>query len=418
MLAFAPAVDLDTALDLFVQVRNHSIRGAGLSQVLSQSAQPPRAGAPMPRLTCPSAAQPIQKRTAWRVFAAVSLAIALSACGSDADPDCRVGADCASGICNSDGTCAATKDASGGDGSAAFDVAGADGQTKDTLAADSIGGTDTSASQDGAANPDTANPDTAGPDVSSVDSGTTDASVTDTPSNPGVCTPNHDGTVSRSEVALAAGLSAPFLVAKDVTVDLVGSQDADGKPVWDFAKGFAGDTPSKVNTLDVKTLWFGKYFPDATYAVRLSDSSDLIGVFKLTDDALVLLGAASEKDSLLATRVSYDPPVPTLKFPMTQTTQWTAKSTASGTLNGVITAWTEQIDMKVSAYGILKTPMGNFPVLRVEAKTDKILGLFTTTYRSVAFLAECFGVVGKADSAANETQALFTKATEVRRIAP
>lgn len=372
----------------------------------------------MPRLTRPSAAQPIQKRTTGSVFVAVSLAFALSACGSDADPDCRVGADCASGLCNSDGTCAATKDAIGSDGSPAFDVTGADGQTTDTITTDSTGGTDGLAGQDGASNPDTAAPDTASPDISGADSGTTDAAATDTASNPGVCTPNHDGTVSRSEVALAAGLTAPFLVAKDVTVDLVGTADADGKPVWDFAKGFAGDTPSKVNTLDVKTLWFGKHFPDATYAVRLSDSSDLIGVFKLTDDALVLLGAASEKDSLLATRVAYNPPVPTLKFPMTQNSQWTAKSTASGTLNGVITAWTEQIDMKVSAYGILKTPMGNFPVLRVEAKTDKIIGLFTTTYRSVAFLAECFGVVGKADSAANETQALFTKATEVRRIAP
>lgn len=418
MLAFAPAVDLDTALDLFVQVRNHSIRGAVLPQVLSQSAQPPRAGAPMPRLTRRSAAQPCQKHTKSGLFAAVSLAFALGACGSDADPDCRVGADCASGICNSDGTCAAAKDASGSDGSPAFDVTGADGQAKDTTTADSNGGTDTSAGQDGADSPDTAGSDTASPDVASVDSGTTDASVTDTSSNPGVCTPNHDGTVSRSEVALAAGLTAPFLVAKDVTVDLVGTADADGKPVWDFAKGFAGDTPSKVNTLDVKTLWFGKYFPDATYAVRLNESSDLIGAFKLTDDALVLLGAASEKESLLATRVSYDPPVPTLKFPMTQNSQWTAKSTASGTLNGVITAWTEQIDMKVSAYGILKTPMGNFPVLRVEAKTDKIIGLFTNTYRSVAFLAECFGVVGKADSAANESQALFAKATEIRRIAP
>lgn len=61
----------------------------------------------MPRLTRPSAPQPIQKRTTGSVLAAVSLAFALSACDSDADPDCRVGADCASGICNSDGTCAA-----------------------------------------------------------------------------------------------------------------------------------------------------------------------------------------------------------------------------------------------------------------------------------------------------------------------
>lgn len=369
-----------------------------------------------------------------RFFASLSAALvaamALCACGSDADPACRVGADCASGVCNSDGTCAPLKDASGADGLPRFDIG-----SNDSAAGDSGGG---DAGLDGAAGPDAGlDADSGGADstatdatgADSADGGASDSATADLAgadvgdaqpgdSGPSMCTPNHDGTVSRAEVALAAGLTAPFLVAQDVSVDLVGSADSDGKPVWDFAKGFAGDKPTKVVTLDVKTLWFAKHYPDATYAVRLSEASDLIGVFKLTDDALLLLGAASEKDSLLATRVSYDPPVPTLKFPMTQSAQWTAKSTASGLLNGVISAWTEQIDMKVSAYGILKTPMGNFPVLRVEGKTDKIFGVFTTTYRSVAFLAECFGVVGKADSAANEAQALFTKAAEVRRIAP
>lgn len=352
----------------------------------------------------------------------------LAACSADQEPACRVGADCASGICNSNGTCGVKPI---GDAGAGLDGSLGDSATADSQvladAGDSAFPTPDAKTDSGTTPQDGSAVDSPQPDgdaASQPDSDTTkvdvndqDIKVPDT-GNPGVCAPNHDGIVVRAEVQLAAGLAAPYLVAQDVSVDLAGVPGEEGKLIWDFAKGFAGDKPVQVKTLDVASQWYGSYYPGATYAARLNESTDLMGVFKLTDDALLLMGAASEKSGLLATRISYDPPVATLKFPMKVGSQWTVKSSASGQVNGVLSAWTEQVDMSVGAYGILKTPMGNFPVLRVEAKTEKVLGMFTTTYRSVAFLAECFGVVGKADSAANEKSALFTNAAEVRRIAP
>ena len=364
---------------------------------------------------------------AWLLVAPLS-----TGCSDDEAPACRVGADCASGICNSNGTCGAK---AGTDAASGADVGGGDGASGDSQTLSDAGdsafptpdtkpdtsnNSNDSVSADGISG-DTGVGDSASADVpgdsSTADLNNQDIKVPDT-GNAGVCTPNHDGTVVRAEVQIAAGLSAPYLVAQDATVDLAGTPGEEGKLIWDFAKGFSGDKPVQVKTLDVASQWYGKYFPDGTYAARLNESTDLMGIFKLTDTELLLLGAASEKSGLLATRIAYDPPVATLKFPMALASKWVVKSSASGQLNGVIAAWTEQVEMSVGASGILKTPMGNFPVLRVEAKTEKIIGLYTTSYRSVAFLAECFGVVGKADSVANEKNALFTNAAEVRRIAP
>lgn len=374
---------------------------------------------------------------AWALTLAAAAVLACG-CADEQEAACRVGADCASGICNSNGTCGtlASADAAA-DGSTFADGKAADGSSADSQGSLADAGDSSfptpDAKVDSGINPqdgsavDTAQPDgdaSAQPDAADaapsdvkLDVNDQDIKIPDT-GNPGVCTPNHDGTVVRAEVQLAAGLAAPYLVAQDVAVDLAGVPGEEGKLIWDFAKGFAGDKPVQVKTLDVPSQWYGSYYPGATYAARLNESTDLMGIFKLTDDALLLMGAASEKSGLLATRITYDPPVATLQFPLSVGSKWTVKSSASGQLNGVITAWSEQVEVSVGAYGILKTPMGNFPVLRVEAKTEKVLGLFTTVYRSVAFLAECFGVVGKADSAANEKNALFTNAAEVRRIAP
>ncbi len=379
---------------------------------------------PLRPATLATHAAPIGRRLGARRLAAALTVVAAwagaSGCAAEEEAACRVGADCASGICNSNGTCAATAsaDASATSDAGTSDTSNADSQGSLADAGDSSFPTPDAKADNGSNPQEAGSVDIASPsgDVP-TDINDQDIKVPDT-GGPALCAPNHDGTVVRAEIQLAAGLAAPFLVAQDVTVDLAGAPGEDGKPVWDFSKGFAGDKPVQVKTLDVASQWYGSYFPGATYAARLNESTDLMGVFQLTDGELLLLGAASEKSGLLATRIAYNPPVPTLQFPMKVGSQWSVKSSASGQLNGVLSGWTEQVDINVGAYGILKTPMGNFPVLRVEAKTQKILGLYTTTYRSVAFLAECFGVVGKADSAANESQALFTKAAEVRRIAP
>src|SRR5215469_5605558 len=114
--------------------------------------------------------------------AAASVALA---CSSAPDVACHAGADCASGICNSDGTCApvTTPDAS-------YDAP--------------VG----------------------------TDSGPSDGSPTiDSPTTG--CQLNDGGTITASQAPLGPGLHAKFRWASNVTVSTAGQTQSDGSRVWD-----------------------------------------------------------------------------------------------------------------------------------------------------------------------------------------
>lgn len=340
-----------------------------------------------------------------RVIGWGCIVLVLACGGNSTPPACRVNAECASGLCRADGTCApAAQDAAAetsGDATTRF--RGSETGSADTAGSDTVTAATDAAKTTGevAQNPD-ATPDSGGDGVSGeVVAG---------------CVPNHDGVVTRAELPLGPGLTAPYTVALNTKVDLQ-PQTKDGKNTWDFGT-FADEKPSQLVTVDPKTQWFGKYFPTASYAVQLLSTKPLLGVFRLTDTSLDLLGAVSPQESLLGTRITYDPPLPMMQFPLKNGAKWTAKAAASGTVDGVLLLWSESIEMTVAYDGILTTKLGNFPVLAVQGRVDKVFGLSTTTYRSMAFVTECYGVVGKADSDANEAKPLFTNAAEVRRMGP
>lgn len=237
---------------------------------------------------------------------------------------------------------------------------------------------------------------------------------------PRVCQPNYDGRITRQEVPLREGLYATFEVALDATVDTAGEPlegGADGERSWDLTGDLNRDERVLVETLDPTGRWFSTDFPEASYVTRLSQEHDLLGVFELTDDALLLLGVVSPEEGFDVTNLEYDPPVVVLDFPLEEGKSWSTDASVSGTAQGVLTIGSEEYTSQVDASGELVTPYGTFPVLRVRTELDRQVNLwFTSEIRTYAFVSECFGSVATIRSKDNEDEVEFTEAAEVRRL--
>lgn len=293
-------------------------------------------------------------------------------CSSTSTPQCRVGADCASGMCTAQGTC--------------VPVAGADSSV-----------------------------DVGDSGVDAHDAATDSSSTTDVPLG---CKPNGDDLITREELPFAAGLKATFRTATGVTVSTAGTPGAGGRRHWDFSAPLSGDHDVLVETLAPTGAWWSSKFPSATYATSLTSTADLLGVFQVTNDALLLLGQVSSADGSSRTELSYATPVPTLKFPLDPASAWKVSSNSSGTTSGVPSAYRDAYDSAVDAVGDVVTPFGTFPVLRVRTVLTRTAGVVPTVVRTFAFVSDCFGPVVTVTSNPNETQQEFTNAAEIRRLAP
>src|SRR6185369_4022284 len=124
-----------------------------------------------------------------------------------------------------------------------------------------------------------------------------------------VCSPNQDGSITRAEVPLGPGLHATFEVAENVPVDTAGAMQGDGSRAWDLSGALSGDHGELVETLPLTGQWFAADFPGASYASRLSDTSNLLGVFEINDTELLLRGVASPQPGVQQTKLTYNPPV-------------------------------------------------------------------------------------------------------------
>ena len=239
--------------------------------------------------------------------------------------------------------------------------------------------------------------------------------------NPTSCLPNRDGMITRAEVPLQAGLFATYRVAADAPVDTDGEPAAqgDGRD-WDLSGDLPGDQLVIVEAREPEGFWFSTDYPDATYVTPLSASTDLLGIFQITDDALLLLGVASPEDGFTSTNLEYDPPVAVLSFPLTADSSWSTDATITGSFNGSL-SWfqTEDYASQVDSMGTMKTPFGTFEnVMRVRTDLSRTVGLLTTDIRTYLYVAECFGTVATIVSQDNESDVEFDTASEVRRLAP
>lgn len=232
-----------------------------------------------------------------------------------------------------------------------------------------------------------------------------------------VCSPNLDGTIERAEVPIEAGLHATFKVAENVTFDTTATT-VDGGPGWDLSGALSGDHAALLETLSLTGQWFAADFPSATYASKLTDSADLLGVFQVTDSELLLLGVVSPADGATATNLAYDPPVTILSFPLEQGASWTTTSTVSGLASGIFATYFETYDSTVDQAGTVVTPFASFEALRVRTDLTRNAG-FLSTQRTFAFVTECFGTVATISSQLNElSSSEFSNVSEIKRLSP
>ena len=308
------------------------------------------------------------------LFASAALAV-VSCAASDPAGACRVGSDCPSGVCDQ-GFCQEPGSTSSAGTAGTTTGGGGSGSTSSSGTASAAGGS-------------------------------------------GTCLPNHDGTITAAEVPIAAGLSAKFRAAVGVTFATSGTDAGGGKKDWDLAQTFPGDAPSLIATLPLAGLWFEPDFAGATYAAKLSEKTDTLGVFEVTAQSLLLRGLVSPQGGASKTELTYSPAIVVLDFPLTEGKTWSTNSTVTGYYSGVnVGFWSESYTNQVDASGTLTTPFGSFDVLRVRTTLVRLYLGITTTIRSFSFATECFGTVASITSTDNEPSLEFSSISELRRLAP
>ena len=234
-----------------------------------------------------------------------------------------------------------------------------------------------------------------------------------------LCTPNHDGQISLAELPLVAGRSATFRIATAATWSTAGVSNPNGSRAWDLSGQLANDGDHVIALGAPAGTWWRADFPSATYAVPLISTSDLIGVFAVDATGVTLLGVVSAAAGATKTELSYVPPARILAIPFGAGATWSTTSTVSGTAQGLLAAYTERYQSSVDQVGTMKTPYGDFPVLRIATDLTRTAGLATLlTKRTFAWVAECFGSVATVQSKDFETGAEFSDDAEVRRLAP
>jgi hypothetical protein len=309
----------------------------------------------------------------------VLVALPVGGACSTASTECTVGADCASGVCESNGKCAplSTTNHDGGV------TVQADAQVQEAQAGDAP-------EQETGTEGDSGN----------------------------LCMPNHDGTITREEVPMIAGLHANFVIAENVSVDSTGTMNPDGSRSWDFSGMLAGDHTVVTTTDAPQGQWFSQKFTTATYTTKLSDTATLLGVFQEGGQSLLLQGVVSPTSGPQQTEVGYMPGAEILGFPMMMGSTWTSTSNVTGTDDGVQVIYTEKYASTVDAHGTVKVPYGTFDVLRVQTTLTRTVAGVATVTQSLAFIAECFGPVATLTSQSNETNTQFSNAAEAQRLTP
>jgi hypothetical protein len=328
-----------------------------------------------------------------RLVLLASLLVGVGCSSAGTTPaQCSSGFDCASGVCSATGSCEPVTAGGGG-------AAGAGGDAGEGGAAG-----DGAAGEAGAAGQGGGGPGPGGA------GGAGGGAIT--------CSPDHDGTITRAETPLGLGLHATYKFAEGVPVGSAGMAGPDGQTVWDFSGPLPGDHDVLVETRNMAGTWYEKKFAGGTYALRLSDTAELLGIFQVTDTSLNLLGVVSPADGLTRTELNYAPPVNVVAFPLKKGATWSTKSTVTGLLSGVFSTYTEQYDSKVDADGLLKVPFGDFPALRVNVKMTRTVGLLVTTRRTFFWESECFGQIAQLVSKDNDNAIELTSVSEIFRLTP
>jgi hypothetical protein len=246
----------------------------------------------------------------------------------------------------------------------------------------------------------------AGPD------GNDDAAYGMQPDLSPLCSGNNDGVIARSELQFPLNLPVNYLSNPSGTTVMVQPSGT----TWDLTST-AGDV-HQLTLEPIESFWFASSFPNATYVTTADLGSDTLGIFRVTDDALLILGFASRAPN--QTLLVYDAPIASLHFPIQQGDAWvTGAKIVNGTLNGAPFASSDTYRISVDAKGRATLPFLAFDnTLRVHVELSQALpGGVAVTHIQYLFFHECYGELGRMVSNPGETDPNFTTASEFRRLA-
>jgi len=233
-----------------------------------------------------------------------------------------------------------------------------------------------------------------------------------------LCNPEGDGVLTRDEFLLAPGSIAHLLVAEGhQPVDLMGSPCEAGR-CWDFAAPRENDARRIVELYPVEGAWYAEEFPEASYASLLDSERRWLGLFRLSEGGLDLLGTASEEPRDMLT--TYEPPVRLYQFPLSVGDAWVAETTQNGYW-GFSSIWTEdRYTIQVLERGQVQTPQGPFDAIQVVTTLEQSVPftIFATDRVIHTFLSECFGIVARIVGPEDETETFFDRADRVERLMP
>lgn len=289
---------------------------------------------------------------------------------------------------------------------------------------------------DSAATDDTGPDDTDGQETGET-SDTQDTADTETAS----CVPDGDGRIEWAEFVAdpELGISAIYTTntpGSTVGVPAVGGvEQGDASFAWDFSAIDDGTDTQWTIALGLPgEHWFADRFPTATYVVGLDASEEVLGVYRVNEDAerLELLGLATADEAEAGVLV-YQEPVVVFDFPLSVGNSWDNQRVqadghwegedypADYGWHGTVTLH-HSYDFQVDRAGSMEAPMGGFEVLRVRG--DQTMEAINDIYGSFAeesmisyfYVAECTGLVARIRSTVGESDPDFSQASEYLRL--
>lgn len=234
-----------------------------------------------------------------------------------------------------------------------------------------------------------------------------------------ICTANNDGVLERSEILFIAGASVDYTMnppGTTVDVNLVPGTGSEGEPLWNFSEPLSDRVT--LTYMDAAGHWFAPSFPGATYALPASPGSSLLGVYRITDAQITLMGSASLEEG--RTLLVYDAEIPILRFPLAEGDAWVVTARVDdGLFEGNPFTSEDTYDVEVVAVGTVDLgflTMRNSLQVRITTR-QRFPGGETRISIQHVWLHECYGEIVRVRSLDGETNPQFTRAGEVRILA-
>lgn len=238
------------------------------------------------------------------------------------------------------------------------------------------------------------------------------------------CVPNLDGQIASNELQPAIGVPVDFVLNPSGStrpVNLAGSVNSEGKRVWDLGTSFADDQVATFSASSLEGKWYASSFPGGQFVLAADASGRIEGVYAHSTTALTLLGLASKEQapSEGKTLIVYSAPVQLYRFPLKPGDSWVAVGQVqNATVRGLPYAGRDTYEQSVTSGGRLILEDLTFEqALAVRTKLTQEPSVGQTIVRhQTSWIFECFGEVARATATANETNADFTTAAELRRL--